>query len=135
MYKLSSYPFAIADLQNNSHEVLRRWFLLALLFCLVALTGGCRQSSPQLRVGAYSVNISPLKLPAIRNGGFIQRIEDTVVDPLHARCFVIDSVWIFLLIKVFRNCEQCLHYFVEIVDQIGTGCAFQFRAEPPNKVL
>ena len=104
MYKLSSCPSAITGLENNSHEVLRRWFLLALLFCLVALTGGCRQSSPQLRVGAYSVNISPLKLPAIRNGGFIQRTEDTVVDPLHARCFVIDSGEETIAIAVVDSC-------------------------------
>jgi len=58
----------------------------------------------QLRFGAHSIDISPQKLPAIRNGGFIQRIEDTVMDPLHARCFVFSSGEETIAIAVVDSC-------------------------------
>jgi putative membrane-bound dehydrogenase-like protein len=44
-----------------------------------------------LNAGAATTNISPLKLPAIRNGGFLQAMADRVDDPLHARALVLKS--------------------------------------------
>ena len=35
------------------------------------------------------MDISPVNLPALRNGGFLQASWNRVDDPLHARCLVI----------------------------------------------
>src|SRR3954453_7543591 len=43
------------------------------------------------RAGAYASDVSPLKLPVLINGGFLQDTSDTVRDPLHARCLVLDD--------------------------------------------
>ena len=43
------------------------------------------------RAGAYAVDTSPRKLPAIVNGYTFERIVDKVHDPLFARCLVLDD--------------------------------------------
>ncbi len=57
-----------------------------------------------LSAGAYSVDISPEKLPAIRNGGFIQLEYGKVIDRLHARCFVLKSDDEIVAIAVVDSC-------------------------------
>ena len=44
-----------------------------------------------LEAGAAAVDVSPKKLPAIKNGGFLQAIADRVDDPLYARALVLKS--------------------------------------------
>jgi putative membrane-bound dehydrogenase-like protein len=64
-------------------------------FALILLSGfGFRTSNlaaDPLHAGAATTNISPLKLPAIRNGGFLQAMADRLDDPLHARALVLNS--------------------------------------------
>ncbi len=43
------------------------------------------------RAGAYAIDVSPEKLPAVVNGYTFERIVDVVHDPLHARCLVLDD--------------------------------------------
>ena len=44
----------------------------------------------ELRAGAAKVDVTPRTLPVIRNGGFLEASDNKVVDPLHARCLVLD---------------------------------------------
>jgi len=44
---------------------------------------------PSLQAGTAAVDISPVTLPALRNGGFLQASSDRVDDPLFARCLVL----------------------------------------------
>ena len=77
---------------------------IAVAIWLMAVTSGCTAESPILQAGAHSIDITPEKLPAIRNGGFIQRIEDEILDRLHARCFVFKSEDDILAIAVVDSC-------------------------------
>ena len=77
---------------------------LALTTLLMAVNAGCAADLPLLRVGAHSIDITPETLPAIRNGGFIQRIDNRVLDRLHARCFVFKSEEETIAIAVVDSC-------------------------------
>ena len=98
------YSRVSEGLEKILAAALQRLAMLLLLIGLLALSSGCGKTDTQLRVGAHSIDISPQKLPAIRNGGFLQRIEDTVVDPLHARCFVFNSGEETIAIAVVDSC-------------------------------
>src|SRR5687768_10362027 len=43
------------------------------------------------RAGAFAIDISPLTLPVIVNGGMTERTADKINDRLHARCLVLDD--------------------------------------------
>ena len=77
---------------------------LATSIWLLSFIFGCTNHNPPLQAGAHSIDLTPEKLPAIRNGGFLQRIEDTVLDPLHARCFVFRSGIETIAIAVVDSC-------------------------------
>jgi len=77
---------------------------LAIAVCLVSSIPGCTANAPSLQAGAHSIDITPEQLPAIRNGGFIQRTVDQVLDPLHARCFVFKSGNETIAIAVVDSC-------------------------------
>ncbi|MDA0347139.1 MAG: neutral/alkaline non-lysosomal ceramidase N-terminal domain-containing protein [Verrucomicrobia bacterium] len=84
----------------------RLWIFagLAIAIWLMAVNPGCTPNPPALQVGAHSIDITPEKLPAIRNGGFTQQIFDKVLDPLHARCFVFKSGKETIAIAVVDSC-------------------------------
>ncbi len=54
--------------------------------------------------GAHAIDISPEKLPAIRNGGFTQLVYNKIIDRLHARCFVFKSNKEVVAIAVVDSC-------------------------------
>ena len=56
------------------------------------------------RAGAHAIDVTPTKLPVIVNGGMRERIATKVVDPLHARCLVLDDGRIQLAIAVVDSC-------------------------------
>jgi hypothetical protein len=56
------------------------------------------------RAGASAIDVSPSKLPVLINGGFLQSTADTVHDPLHARCLVLDDGAARLAIAVVDSC-------------------------------
>ncbi len=75
-------------LMKSSRATTCALFTLTLLCCLgVAPAAGYGD----LLTGAHAIDITPETLPAIHNGGFLQRTEDKVLDRLHARCFVLQS--------------------------------------------
>ncbi len=43
------------------------------------------------RAGAFAVDVTPTKLPVIVSGNSLNPDANTVVDPLHARCLVLDD--------------------------------------------
>ena len=75
------------------------WRILLVFFLLARLSNG-----DGFRCGAASVDISPRHLPVIRNGGFLQAEDDKVLDPLHARCVVIDGGEQRIAIVVVDSC-------------------------------
>ena len=62
------------------------------------------EARAELRAGAAKVDVTPLVLPVIRNGGFIEASDNKVVDPLHARCIVLDDRVTRLAIVVVDSC-------------------------------
>jgi hypothetical protein len=68
----------------------RRWISwLAAVFLIIGnsvpMFGG------EFKAGSYAIDISPRVLPAIQNGGFLERTTDRIGDPLHARCLVMSD--------------------------------------------
>ncbi|MHC4228652.1 MAG: hypothetical protein ACYSW0_14605 [Planctomycetota bacterium] len=56
------------------------------------------------RAGAFAIDITPLKLPVLVNGGVRERVANEVHDPLHARCLVLDDGSEQLAIVVVDSC-------------------------------
>ncbi len=57
-----------------------------------------------LRAGAAAVDISPQTLPALQNGGFLRRVTNRVVDPLHARALVLSDGKETIAIVIVDSC-------------------------------
>ena len=75
-------------------------FVVALLL----VTFAPAETHGELRAGAAKVDVTPQTLPVIRNGGFIEASDSKVVDPLHARCLVLDDRVTRLAIVVVDSC-------------------------------
>jgi hypothetical protein len=56
------------------------------------------------RAGAFAIDITPLKLPVIVNGGMTERTADKITDRLHARCLVLDDGTTQIAIAVVDSC-------------------------------
>jgi len=76
------------------------WSLLLvwLLFCVPM------QAECGLSAGASKVDVTPPRLPAIQNGGFLERSQSQVRDMLSARCFAFQSGETALAIVVVDSC-------------------------------
>jgi hypothetical protein len=59
---------------------------------------------PGLRAGACAIDVTPTTLPVIVNGGMVERKADKVVDPLHARCLVLDDGRMQVAVAVVDSC-------------------------------
>ncbi len=79
----------------------KHFFLFALLLVAGLFPAEVRA---ELRAGAAKVDVTPQTLPVIRNGGFIEASDSKVVDPLHARCLVLDDRVTRLAIVVVDSC-------------------------------
>ena len=77
--------------------------LFVFVFILTAASAP-DQAKAEFSAGAHSIDITPEKLPAIRNGGFTQRLFNRVFDPLHARCFVLKSGDETIAVAVVDSC-------------------------------
>ena len=84
--------------------IYRYFLILALLTTLRGPFPELLAGEKVLRAGAVAVDISPLKLPAIRNGGFIEASSNRVDDPLFARCLVLADAMEVLAIVVVDSC-------------------------------
>jgi len=54
--------------------------------------------------GAYAMDITPREFPVIINGGVSERKADHAVDPLHARCLVLDDGATQIAIAIVDSC-------------------------------
>ncbi len=81
-------------------------FVTAWIFVPAAKAGNTTGQTPVkiFRAGAYAIDITPLELPVIVNGGVQERLADKIHDPLHARCLVLDDGTTQLAIAVVDNC-------------------------------
>ena len=77
-----------------------RWCLLAAAWCAVA-TGAF---ASEFRCGMAVVDVTPERLPVIRNGGFLEAVADRVTDPLSARCVALDDGHCRVAIVVVDSC-------------------------------
>ena len=74
-------------------------FSLSLFLIIIPNSAYCEFSA-----GACSIDITPQKLPAIQNGGFLEQNQKQVLDRLHARCFVFKSAEEVVAIAVVDSC-------------------------------
>jgi hypothetical protein len=87
-------------------------------------------SAKVFRAGAFAIDITPLELPVIVNGGVRERLADKVHGPLHARCLVLDDSSMQLAIVVVDNCiiPRSLADEAKALATKGTGI-------PPERIL
>ncbi|MBS0209557.1 MAG: hypothetical protein JSS27_11455 [Planctomycetes bacterium] len=81
-----------------------RRLAICFLGMLILLGAGRSATAGVLRAGAAKADVSPRTLPAIRNGGFLEVVDDKVLDPLHARALVLDDGSERLAIVVVDSC-------------------------------
>ena len=82
---------------------------IAIAAAALLATGCIRQGDTMaekqvFRAGAALIDVTPTELPVIVNGGMTERRADKVVDPLHARCLVLDDGRTQLAIAVVDSC-------------------------------
>ena len=73
---------------------------------LISLVAGpaCPTARAELKLGRAMVDVTPRKLPVLRNGGFLESSVDRVLDPLHARCLVLDDGKSRIALVVVDSC-------------------------------
>ena len=69
----------------------------------LAAEGGT-EVKQDFRAGAFAIDVSPTEFPVIVNGGMNERIGEKLLDPLHARCLVLDDGTERLAIVVVDSC-------------------------------
>ncbi|MCA9229633.1 MAG: hypothetical protein KDA57_03210 [Planctomycetales bacterium] len=77
--------------------------LLGVSLALIAVPCALGESKV-FRAGAFAIDISPVEFPVIINGGMAERTADKVVDPLHARCLVLDDGASQIALAVVDSC-------------------------------
>ena len=85
-----------------NHRALFCCLLSAFLGSLFASIAA--SAEPVFRAGAYAIDVSPLELPVIVNGGMTERTADKIEDRLHARSLVLDDGSQTIAIVVVDNC-------------------------------
>lgn len=78
--------------------------IAAFIIVVIAWLCMSEAQAKAFRAGAFAIEITPLELPVIVNGGVRERLADKVSDPLHARCLVLDDSTTQLAIAVVDNC-------------------------------
>ena len=62
------------------------------------------EATKVFRAGAFAIDITPLGLPVLVNGGVRERLADQIHARLRARCLVLDDGRIQLAIAVVDSC-------------------------------
>jgi neutral ceramidase len=97
-----------------STDPTRRTFLSSTATTIAAGWAGARlkaseattvgESARVFRAGAFAINITPQEFPVLVNGGVSERTADQAVDPLHARCLVLDDGTTRIALAVVDSC-------------------------------
>ena len=67
-----------------------------------------------LRAGAARVDVTPLELPVLVNGGMTSRSLDRVASPLHARALVLESAGRRVAIVIVDSCMLARPFLDEV---------------------
>ena len=95
--KTSEMPFSV------NRAVRCAALLLLVGFSLISRLHAA-DSARVFKAGVFAVNINPTKMPVIVNGGFREKTTDSILDPLHARCLVLDDGAERIAIVVVDSC-------------------------------
>jgi putative membrane-bound dehydrogenase-like protein len=79
-------------------------FVLKTSILLLSVAETSLNAETPLRAGAAIVDITPRSLPALMNGGFLQKSVDRVADPLYARSLVISNSTETIAIVIVDSC-------------------------------
>jgi hypothetical protein len=104
-----------------------RW-ISWLAFMLFANPGGT--SAGEFKAGSCAVDISPRVLPAIQNGGFLERTSNSIDDPLHARCLAISEGETTVGLAIVDSCMIPRDVCDAIKQQVEKDCGI-----PVNRIL
>src|SRR5438046_1490487 len=113
--------------------MIRLSFCALSVICLALLwpgPGAAARQKKAFRAGAYAQNINPKKYPVSVNGGMSDRQAKGAIDPLHARCLVLDDGKTKLAICVIDACMVPR----EITDQ-AKRLVQKATGIPPSHVL
>ncbi len=94
-------------MQTRTHNHRSAGTIIVATFILAAhvpATDAADRTTGPIRAGAHAIDITPSDFPVIVNGSFRERTTDKVVDPLHARCLVLDDGTTRLAIAVVDSC-------------------------------
>jgi neutral ceramidase len=116
------------------HRITTRHSLLLAMIAGVCLTAFVSlhavAETKTFRAGAYAMDITPAEFPVIINGGMSQKTADKVVDPLHARCLVLDDGASQIAIVVVDSCMLPR----ELVDEVKRLASTATNIAP-NRIL
>jgi hypothetical protein len=86
------------------HSVRRSSQIVVLLVCLFVARDHLPAAERVFRAGAHATDITPMNFPVIVNAMFTERTATKAVDPLHARCLVLDDGTNRIAIAVVDTC-------------------------------
>ncbi len=86
------------------HRGIRNWILNFLFVLLVSFVVHLPCGAGPLRVGAYVQDVSPTTFPVIINGGFAEGHAEKIIDPPHARAFVLEDGKEKIAIVIVDSC-------------------------------
>lgn len=75
-----------------------------IVAAFLALGTSATAAEKVFRAGAFAIDVTPLELPVIVNGGMTERVIDKVEDRLHARCLVLDDGTNQIAIVIVDSC-------------------------------
>lgn len=77
--------------------------ILSILLLPIALAAP-GFAAPVFKAGAFAIDVTPQNLPVRVAGSISEKWADTVTDPLHARCLVLDDESLRVAIVVVDSC-------------------------------
>lgn len=119
-------------LQNHWVSVTARAavFALCLALSVFEIAGSRVIHGAEFKAGSRAVDITPRVLPAIQNGGFLERTVDRIQDPLYARCLVMSDGRETIAIAIVDSCMIPRDVCDAIKQKIQNDCGI-----PTNRIL
>ncbi len=98
---MSTDPTRRTFLRSTATAIAAGWTDAGLRVSEASAAGN---SAKVFRAGAFAIDITPREFPVLINGGVSERTADRAVDPLHARCLVLDDGATQIAIAVVDSC-------------------------------
>lgn len=102
--KICNSPSKRVHPRSNRHAMLVVCGAVLSCLALPFSSHAIDREAEGLWAGVFAINIDPVEFPVIVNGGMYERTADKVLEPLHARCFVLKSGDDKLAICVVDSC-------------------------------